>query len=100
MFYQKYYLTNAYFLLYCTLTECQETIDQPYGIIKSPYYPEHYKNNMNCSYDFEHMDGYCGGIQLTFFDFSLQNSPTCDEDALEIIGKPHCGQSLMKAQGK
>ncbi|RWS13407.1 cubilin-like protein [Dinothrombium tinctorium] len=64
------------------------------GILVSYNYPNHYRNNLLCTYTVDKKDpNYCR-IELRFDDFDILPSVDCTEDYLLVNNKRFCGTTL------
>ncbi|XP_068089491.1 deleted in malignant brain tumors 1 protein-like [Hyperolius riggenbachi] len=63
-------------------TNCGGLLTQMYGNISSPFYPNDYPANANCTWQIVVPEGYY--IQLSFLHFDLEINPSCQFDVVTI----------------
>ncbi|NWR90257.1 CUBN protein, partial [Furnarius figulus] len=63
-------------------TDCSREYNQPFGYLKSPGWPGHHPNNMDCSIILRAPQNHT--ISLFFHSFSLEDSIQCSHDFLEV----------------
>ncbi|XP_034231468.1 uncharacterized protein LOC117639702 [Thrips palmi] len=64
------------------------------GVFTSPRYPDPYPNNARVCYRFPRYPEQCS-LEVTFLDFDLEPSPTCNKDYVSLGGATrYCGNTL------
>ncbi len=77
---------------------CNVCTSEGFGAIVSYGYPDHYRNNLFCTYTIERRNpDYCN-VELDFEDFELQNSINCEDDYLQLEGQRFCGKTLKSTK--
>lgn len=73
-------------------TACGGSYLSEAGTISSPSYPDSYPLNAECVWEINTSPG--NRISLTFSDFDIESSPSCDRDYLEIREDSAVGQLI------
>ncbi|XP_062489682.1 cubilin isoform X1 [Pezoporus occidentalis] len=76
------YMTNNGVRFTYQATGCSREYNQPFGYLKSPGWPGHHPNNMDCSIILRAPLNHT--ISLFFHAFSLEDSTQCSHDFLEV----------------
>ena len=78
---------------------------QPFGVITSPGFPQHYRNGIDCTWYIQLFSGQL--IEIHFLHFDLEPLYTCldsltiydgGSNASPILGNPYCGYSMPPSQ--
>lgn len=75
-------LQSLHYFNFLTLG-CSREYNQPFGYLKSPGWPGHHPNNMDCSIVLRAPLNHT--ISLFFHAFSLEDSVQCSRDFLEVL---------------
>ena len=77
---------------------CNVCTSEGFGALVSYGYPDHYRNNLFCTYTIDRRNAdYCS-VELDFEDFELQNSANCEADYLQVEGQRFCGEALKSTK--
>ncbi|CAG2164515.1 unnamed protein product [Oppiella nova] len=73
---------------------CNVCTSEGFGTFVSYGYPDHYRNNLFCTYTIDRRNAdYCY-VELEFEDFELQDSDNCEADFLQVEDQRFCSDTL------
>ena len=82
---RSYYIYFYWF----SITACSHIYIDISGNITSPYYPERYRDNMNCTYTIKAVEG--SKIKIEFVYLDVENATRCKYDSLKV----HIAHNLL-----
>ena len=77
---------------------CNVCTSEGFGALVSYSYPDHYRNNLFCTYTVDRRNADFCYVELEFEDFELQSSDNCEADYLQVEDQRFCGTVLKKSK--
>ncbi|XP_048582610.1 dorsal-ventral patterning tolloid-like protein 1 [Nematostella vectensis] len=84
---------RGFLITYSEFEGCNKTLTSSSGVIESPYYPDSYPLNVNCTYRIQVTAGQLVSLAIEFLD--LAYSSACSDDALEVWDGPVGSSALI-----
>ncbi|XP_032223621.2 bone morphogenetic protein 1 [Nematostella vectensis] len=84
---------RGFLITYSEFEGCNKTLTSSSGVIESPYYPDSYPLNVNCTYRIQVTAGQLVSLAIEFLD--LAYSSACSDDALEVWDGPVGNSALI-----
>ncbi|EDO50070.1 predicted protein, partial [Nematostella vectensis] len=84
---------RGFLITYSEFEGCNKTLTSSSGLIESPYYPDSYPLNVNCTYRIQVTAGQLVSLAIEFLD--LAYSSACSDDALEVWDGPVRNSALI-----